>query len=283
MNTDEALRSLGVSDADFTLEQAADLDTRGYFIVENYFDAATVDEMRNAYDICSPTATTVEFTGRSQEGSGALTTIESQSVFLLDLFNKSPMFDPLLSIKPMLFAAHRLLGEIKVFSLNGRSPAKDKGGQALHCDAPKQHEADWRMVNTLVPLDELTDDNGATRLIPGSHKWAALNVPQENIGDDIFPEPTFDELATFPEDRMAEHPNEIRLHLKPGSLAVLNAHLWHGGTTNKSGASRRLFHMAICRRDTPQEYSQRELLTSSLWERSSPAQRFLLDVEDRFQ
>lgn len=280
MNTDEALQCLGVRDDDLTPEQVADLDTRGYFIVDNYFDADAIERMRVAYDICSPTATTVEFKGRSQDGSGPTSTIESQSVFLLDLFNKSPEFDPLLTIKPMLAAAHRLLGEIKVFSLNGRSPAKHKGGQALHCDAPKQHEKDWRMVNTLIPLDELTDDNGATRLIPGSHNWAALNVPQENIGDDPFPEPTIDQLATFPDDPMAEHPNEIRMHLKPGSIAVLNAHLWHGGTTNKSGASRRLFHMAICRRDTPQEYSQRELLTSELWERSGPAQRFLLDIEN---
>jgi ectoine hydroxylase-related dioxygenase (phytanoyl-CoA dioxygenase family) len=283
MNTEKALCALGVGDANLTAEQETDLENRGYFIVENYFDAATIEEMRNAYDLCAPTATMVEFTGRSQGGVGAPSTIESQSVFLLDLFNKSPLFDPLLTIKPMLVAAHRLLGEIKVFSLNGRSPAKGKGQQALHSDAPKQHETDWRIVNTLIPLDELTDENGATRLIPGSHKWPALKVPEENIGDDVFPEPMADELAMFPEDPMAEHPDEIRLYLKPGSVAVLNAHLWHGGTTNKSGAPRRLFHMALCRRDTPQEYSQRERLTWSLWERSSPAQRFLLDVEGQFQ
>src|ERR1039458_10516978 len=111
MNTEEALRALGVRDGDLTPDQDADLENCGYFIVENYFDAATIEDLRNAYDLCAPTATTVEFTGRSQGGGGAPSTIESQSVFLLDLFNKSPMFDPLLTIKPMLVAAHRLLGE----------------------------------------------------------------------------------------------------------------------------------------------------------------------------
>lgn len=277
MNTEEAIRSLVGEDATLTAQQEAQLESEGYFVVEDYFDAATIEEMRTAYDECAPTATTVEFTGRS---GAKQSTIETQSVFLLDLFNKSPKFDPVLTIKPMLAAAHRLLGEIKVFSLNGRSPAKGKGQQAFHSDAPKQDDGDWRIVNTLIPLDELTDDNGATRLIPGSHKWTALNVPVENIGDDDFPEPTVDELATFPDDPMAERPDEIRLHLKPGSVAILNSHLWHGGTTNKSGEPRRLLHMAICRRDTPQEYSQRELLTTELWERSSPAQRYLLDVDD---
>jgi ectoine hydroxylase-related dioxygenase (phytanoyl-CoA dioxygenase family) len=280
VNTVEALRKVGLDDAALTPEQAADFENRGYFIVENYFDSATIDQLRRAYDLCAPSATTVEFIGQHQSG-GAPLTIESQSVFLLDLFNKSPIFDQLLMIKPMLLAAHHLLGEIKVFSLNGRAPVKGKGQQALHSDAPKQHETDWRIVNTFIPLDELTDDNGAPRLIPGSHKWPALNVPSENVGEDTFREPTAAELATFPADPMAQHPDEIRVHLKPGSIAVLNAHLWHGGMTNTSGGSRRLFHMALCRRNTPQEYSQRELLTPTLWKRSSPAQRFLLDIEDQ--
>jgi ectoine hydroxylase-related dioxygenase (phytanoyl-CoA dioxygenase family) len=278
LNTEEALIDLGVESSDLTDEQSRQLDERGYFIVENYFDEGAINRLRSEYDRWAPTATTVEFTGQDAD-KGTTAVIEAHSVFLLDLFNKSDVFDSLLTVKPMLVAARRLLGEFKVFSLNGRAPAKGKGQQGLHSDAPRLHDRDWRMVNTLISIDEMTADNGATRLIPGSHKWPPLNVPLENIGDVTFPLLTEEELALLPEDPMAEHPDEIRVHLAPGSLAVLNAHLWHGGTANSSGDSRRLFHMALCRRDTPQEYSQRDCLTQDLWDRSTPAQRFLLDIE----
>ena len=66
---------------------------------------------------------------------------------------------------------------------------------------------------------------------------------------------------------------------KAGSVAVINGHIWHGGTRNESGAPRRVLHLAIGRRDLPQQLNEREHLTPELLERSGPAQRFLLDIE----
>jgi hypothetical protein len=66
---------------------------------------------------------------------------------------------------------------------------------------------------------------------------------------------------------------------KAGSVAVINGHIWHGGTRNESGASRQVLHLAIGRRDLPQQLVEREHLTRALYDRATPPMRFLLDIE----
>ena len=67
---------------------------------------------------------------------------------------------------------------------------------------------------------------------------------------------------------------------KAGSVAVINGCCWHGGTVNRSGASRRVLHLAIGRRDVPQQTVEKQYLTKTLYDRATPAMRYLLDIED---
>jgi ectoine hydroxylase-related dioxygenase (phytanoyl-CoA dioxygenase family) len=269
MDTAEALAALGVTDADFTPDQQRQLDEQGYFIVPDYFTPEQVEQLRTAYDECAAQAVVLDDLG-----------IEPGGVFIFDLFNKSAAFDLCLNSRPTLAAAHKLMGDIRVYSLNGRNPAKGKGQQSLHSDVPRAHPTDWRVVNTMIILDDMREENGATRLIPGSHKWPALNVPAENSAGEPPPPPTEEERAQFPEDATAPHPQEVKITGKPGSICVINGHIWHGGTLNRSGASRRLLHLAIGRRDVPPQLDQREYLTPALKNRSDAAQQYLLDIED---
>jgi ectoine hydroxylase-related dioxygenase (phytanoyl-CoA dioxygenase family) len=55
--------------------------------------------------------------------------------------------------------------------------------------------------------------------------------------------------------------------------------LWHGGTRNSSGARRRQLHLSFTRRDRPQQMNQRQYLTPSLYDRLTPALRYIMDVE----
>jgi ectoine hydroxylase-related dioxygenase (phytanoyl-CoA dioxygenase family) len=172
-----------------------------------------------------------------------------------------------------------LLGEIRVYSLNARNPAKGTGQQPLHSDTPRSHPEDWRMVNTMVLLDDMTEDNGPTRLVPGSHKLVPINVPDINMNEYERTEMSPEDAAIVPKDPTAPHPREIHITGKAGTVAVINGRIWHGGTTNESGASRRVLHLAIGRRDIPQQLNEREHLTQALLDRTGPAERYLLDIE----
>jgi ectoine hydroxylase-related dioxygenase (phytanoyl-CoA dioxygenase family) len=269
VNTEQALADLGVTPDDFTDEQRQRLDQDGYFIVPGYFSADQVGQLREQFDVWERQATP-----RTD-----LAIEPGTAVFLHDLFNKSEVFDSVLRCRPTLAAAHQLLGEIHVYSLNGRNPAQGRGQQALHSDVPRTGPNEWRLVNTMIMLDDMTEENGPTRLVPGSHKWPSLNVPEDNLSGAQRPVPSADEQAQLPDDPMAPHPSEVKVMGTAGSVCVINAHIWHGGTLNRSGAKRRLLHLAVGKRDIPQQFSQRDHLTPSLAKRASAAERYLLDIE----
>ncbi len=270
MNTETALAQLGISAGDLTPEQRRKFDEEGYFIVENVFTPAEVEEMRAEFDRL-----------RSIEGDlgGHEVHIEPGAPRLSNLFNKSPAFDRCLSCKPTLAAAAHLLGEIRVYSLNARNPLKGEGQQPLHSDVPRVTPKDWRVVNSMIMLDDMTPTNGPTRVVPGSHKWTPINVPDNNMGEleRVVARP--EDAAEIPKDPYAPHPRELKLTGKAGSVAVINGHIWHGGTRNESGASRRVLHLAIGRRDLLAQLNEREHLTPDLLARTSPSQQFLLDIE----
>ena len=269
MNTLQAMLELGL-DPNLTEAQRREFDEQGYFIVPDVFTSEEIADMRAEIRRLS------DLEGRF---GGHEVHIEPGAPRLSNLFNKSASFDRCLKCQPTLAAARYLLGEIKVYSLNARNPQKGEGQQPLHADVPRIHPADWRVVNTMVMLDDMTESNGPTRVVPGSHRWVPLNVPDVNMAEVKHIEVRPEERFRIPKDPQASYPGEVHLTGKAGSVAVINGSIWHGGTRNESGASRQVLHLAIGRRDIPQQLVEREHLTDALWQRSSPPQRFLLDIE----
>ena len=114
--------------------------------------------------------------------------------------------------------AHVLGPRFKLSSLNVRSadPYSD-WVQPLHIDGGGlPDENGYYVCNSIWILDDFTVDNGATRLIPGSHRWN--QKPSEVLADLTAP-----------------HPQEILITGSAGTVVVMNSHLWHGGTANRTG------------------------------------------------
>ncbi|MCP5348848.1 MAG: phytanoyl-CoA dioxygenase family protein [Pseudomonadales bacterium] len=92
----------------------------------------------------------------------------------------------------------------------------------MHVDTTGPVNPDVQQIaNAFWVLDAMTMDNGATRIVPGSHRKFAIpkgNYTQAN----------------------GTHPDEIYISASPGELLLLSAHLWHSGSKNKSGARRRV-------------------------------------------
>jgi ectoine hydroxylase-related dioxygenase (phytanoyl-CoA dioxygenase family) len=98
-------------------------------------------------------------------------------------------------------------------------------------------------------------------MVPGSHAWGQR--PQDVLADP-----------------MARHPDEILLTGRAGSIAVMNSHLWHGGTANRTAAPRLAMHAFYCRRDKPQQQYQKQLLDPDVQAGLSPELRDLLALDD---
>ena len=268
MYTKQVLRALGVSD--LSPEQKRNLDEIGFIIVEGVITRDQARAMAEEFE---------RLHAAEKDTGGKEVHVEPGARRLSNIFNKTTVFDPLLEIGPALAASHYLLGEIKLHGANIRDPIKGYGQQQIHVDVPKKFDDDWWLVNAMILFDDMTLDNGPTRVIPGSHRWAPVNVPVVNQGDwEPSPLPP-EEQARVPEDLEAPYPGEILVTAPAGAAVILNSSGWHSGTRKESDAPRRLIHLSYTRRDLPQQLVQLDHLTQGLFDRMSPEQRYLLEIE----
>jgi len=93
-------------------------------------------------------------------------------------------------------------------NISARSPKKGGGYQQLHSDSNLPGVNYCLIANVIWALDEFTLDNGATRIVPGSHKFRQFAPDGES------------------------HPDESRVVVPKGSVIIFNANCWHGGAEN---------------------------------------------------
>ena len=134
------------------------------------------------------------------------------------------------------------------------------GIQAFHVDwGSAVDSSDFQVCNSIWLLVDFRPENGATRVVPGSHRWR-LN-PKEAL-----------------ENPWAKHPDEILLTGKAGTAVVFNSHLWHAGTSNNTETPRYALHSYFTRRQNEQQSNQKALLSEATLSRLSPEARFILDA-----
>lgn len=99
-----------------------------------------------------------------------------------------------------------------------RSPRPGHGGQSLHTDdVPLLGGGPDRVATAIVALTAFTSANGATRVVPGSHRRPDLQVRA---------------------GALASHPDEVLLIGGAGDAFVFSGHLLHSGTVNVSDHDR---------------------------------------------
>jgi ectoine hydroxylase-related dioxygenase (phytanoyl-CoA dioxygenase family) len=268
--TKQAIRELGVTAETLSDKQKRELDEQGFVIVENVLTAQDCERMREAFE---------RIHAAEQDKGGHEVHVEPGARRISNIFNKTEAFDKCLWIPEILAASAYALGEIKVHGANVRDPVKGYGHQDLHVDVPKKFDDDWWVINSMIMFDDMTLDNGPTRVVPGSHRWAPINIPYVNIGDwEPAPLSPEDE-ARIPQDLAAPYPGEVLVEAPAGSAIICNSSTWHAGTLKKTDAPRRMLHLTYTRRDLPQQLLQLDYLTPELYARMTPVQRYLLEIE----
>jgi ectoine hydroxylase-related dioxygenase (phytanoyl-CoA dioxygenase family) len=132
------------------------------------------------------------------------------------LFAKTRTFDAAATGPLLLEVLDQVLGPSQLSAPVGIRIGPGETAQVLHRDDsvyPLPPAGPPVVVNTMWPLDEFTARNGATRFIPGSHRWAPGRRPS-------------------PED-----PVQAAI-MSPGSAMFYLGSLWHGGGANRTAEPR---------------------------------------------
>ncbi len=253
MDINQALYALGVRNDTLSDKDIASLDSNGFLRIDNALTPEQVALQRRRVDEI------IELEG---EDAGMEVHKEEGTDRLGDLVNKDPAFD-ISFTHPTLLASvrHIVGGEFRLGALNARNVYPGHGHQAFHVDSGKPgRPGEYKYVNSIYFLVDFTEENGPTRVVPGSHSWGKL-------------------AADMMKDPKDEHPDEVHLTGKAGTAYVFNAHIWHGGTLNASKANRPAAFAYFGGRDVPQYIDQRKFITPETYVRLGEAARYILDVQ----
>jgi ectoine hydroxylase-related dioxygenase (phytanoyl-CoA dioxygenase family) len=231
------------------------LDRDGYLVIENYMGPKLLGELRQRIQ---------QLFLSEGDNAGSEFKQEEQTQRLANLVDKGEVFQRAIAMPEILERIAHVLGpQFKLSSLNARSAnPHSTWDQPLHADmgAIADDKGYW-VANTVWMLDDFTEENGAIRMIPGSHRWGKL--PQN-----VLPDPQ----GSHPEERLITGP--------AGTVVVMNAHMWHGGTANRTAKPRCAMHAFYARWDKPQQQYQKRLLRREVQEALAPPLRKILALDD---
>jgi Phytanoyl-CoA dioxygenase (PhyH) len=199
MDMATALAELGVTGATLDADAAERLDRDGYAPLPGILDAAQLEAIR---------ARLAELLAVEGDQAGLEVHQEAGTDRLADLVNKGEMFRPCFTDPRLLACIDHVLGDFKLSSLNFRAALPGQGHQNLHTDwgGPVEPGA-YQVCNSVWLLDDFTADNGATRVVPGSHRFG--NVPR---------------LALHSYFTRREHGQQLdqKKYIRPQTMAVLS-------------------------------------------------------------
>jgi ectoine hydroxylase-related dioxygenase (phytanoyl-CoA dioxygenase family) len=136
-----------------------------------------------------------------------------------ELYERVPVHERILPIVEGVLDAGCLISSLSSISIDPGETA-----QPIHADdqlipLDKPHRP--VVCNTMWALTDFTEENGATRIIPGSHRWDHNPV-------------------------YGQHYDSVAAVMPRGSVLVWHGSLWHGGGANQSDGRRVGIAMNYC-------------------------------------
>ena len=229
-------------------QRTFEVETYGYTVLESVIDEADAGELAAAVSIAD------ERIGTDYVHQ------EAYARHVMNLLACDPRFVGLVDHPIVLDAVESVLGpDVILGSLNARIVRPGDPDQPFHSDIPAQFRKPGApiMVQAVWMLDGFTSENGATRIVPGSHRSDAVEPP-----------------------RGVEVSHWVAPTGPAGSVLLFNGQCWHGGGSNRSDAIRRAVFAHY--RVGPWMRFQCDPhvgFPESVWETTNERQRALLRME----
>jgi len=176
----------------------------GYLVIENALSAEQVARLRRALD---------PHFEKQLYGRNPFEGHQTQRVY--GLLQKTRDFDALIEDSRVMKTCEEFLGDFLLTASHAILIHPGESSQSLHHDDsfyPFPRPREPLGISTIWALDDFTGSNGATRVVPGSHRWG--------------------------EERPDEDTEPRIVRMPAGSLLIFLGTLFHGGGDNESDGSR---------------------------------------------
>jgi ectoine hydroxylase-related dioxygenase (phytanoyl-CoA dioxygenase family) len=225
-----------------------ELDEFGFVVIAGPVALAQLPRLPAVYDAAVASADPADV------GGGRTTTR------VWDFVNRAPEFDRLYVHPPLLEACCRVIdAPFHLSTMHARAVNPGAPAQDLHADYRRTTDG-WPMVGFIFMVDEFRRDNGATRFVPGSHRWP-------HAPGDVM------------QDATADYEGQVVACGPAGSLVVYNGSVWHGHGVNHTSEPRRSIQGAYIRRDDRQGTNQAARMRPDTLARIDPLAKYVLNVE----
>jgi ectoine hydroxylase-related dioxygenase (phytanoyl-CoA dioxygenase family) len=211
-----------------------EFDRRGFLIFERVLSEETIAAIRAAL---------APYLGRDLKGRNDFEGLNTNRVYAL--LAKSPVFAELV-IHPLVLAfveaelgSSCLLSAFLAINLHPGETVQpwhtDDGGARLPRPRPALG------VSTFWAIDDTTEVNGSTEVIPGSHMWDERRIEGAATPADFNARSVLDQGHDpgYREDA-------VKLAMPSGSLAIAKGTLWHRGGSNRSDRPRLIITPQYC-------------------------------------
>ena len=192
------------------------LSRDGYTIVRDAFDVALAEALHADIDRLEQELQ-ISFGGNGFEGRA--TTRVYNLLALGELYEQVPVHPVVLPLMRSMLGQGCLVSTVSAITIHPGEVA-----QPIHADdqviaIPKPHPP--VVANSMWAITDFTEANGATRIIPGSHREAQSPV-------------------------YGQHYDSICAEMPRGSILLWDGSLWHGGGANTTSVKRRGIAMNYC-------------------------------------
>jgi ectoine hydroxylase-related dioxygenase (phytanoyl-CoA dioxygenase family) len=227
-----------------------ELDEVGFVVVSGPVAPSQLSRLAAVYDAAVSAADPADV------GSGRTTTR------VWDFVNRAPDFDVLYVYQPILEACCHVIGApFHLSTMHARAVNSGAPAQDLHADYRRTTDA-WPMVGFIFMVDEFRRDNGATRFVPGSHRWG-------HTPSDVMPDTT------------ADYEGQVSACGPAGSVVIYNGSVWHGHGVNETKEPRRSIQGAYIRRHDKQGMNQADRMRPETLRRIGALAKYILNIESR--
>ena len=157
---------------------------------------------------------------------------------------------------------HIIKSEIKLSSLLYREPKLNSGDQQIHIDwIPRENDSEsYKSVVAFLYLNDSNSENGATIVVPGTHKL--LSYPDKYINP------------------KKKYIKETVIDAKAGSLLIMNSLVWHKGGNNLSGKKRGIIVTEYRERSLKQLLNLKKYISKQMQMKFDEIEKYLFGLRD---